>query len=87
MISLEKIDIEGNSIPFKKGEKIGWIEWNSNGTFKEIHEEPDIDRSLIIDPQYITFTWMTSVLTEVISKSESEIEFRTKNSHYLLKLK
>jgi hypothetical protein len=87
MINLEKIDIEGNSIPFKKGKKIGWIEWNSNGTFKEIHEEPDINRSLIIDPQYITYTWMTSVLTEVISKSESEIEFRTKNSHYLIKLK
>lgn len=87
MYNLEKIDIEGNSTHFKSGEKIGWIEWNSDKTFKNIYEDIDIGRSLIVNPQYINFTWITTAITEIISKSEFEIEFKTKNSHYLLKLK
>lgn len=80
-IILKKIDQE----PFvKSSEKFGWIEWNEDSTFKAIHDKPGIDRSLILDPHRMSYTWMTSVITEIISETENEIEFKTKNSHYRL---
>jgi hypothetical protein len=66
------------------GSKIGWIEWNDNGTGKNIHDEPAIGRSLILDPLHISYTWLTTTLTEIIEQKEGYIKFATKNSIYEL---
>lgn len=64
------------------GEKIFYVEWNEDDTFKKLHNEPAEGRSILVDPYMggLSFKWMTSVITEVISPTE----FKTVNSHYKL---
>ena len=61
------------------GTVIKFIEWNENGTFKSVHDEMAIGRSVVIDPsQYGQFRWMTTTITEILSESK----FKTLNSTY-----
>ena len=64
--------------------KIGWIEWNDNGTFKTKHDEPNVGRSLILDPHRLSYTWLTTVATEIIEQQEKYVKFKTLNSVYEL---
>ncbi len=66
------------------GHKAGWIEWNEDGTFKELHDEPAVGRSLILDPQRMSYTWMTTTVTEILEQKENYIKFATTNSLYEL---
>jgi hypothetical protein len=68
----------------KYGQKIGWIEWNENGTFKEKNDEPAIGRSLTLDPHGMNYTWLTTTITEIIEQREDYIKFNTENSVYEL---
>ena len=68
----------------KQSEKIFWIEFDKFGRFKEKHDEPDIDRSLLMSPFNDFFTWQTTIIVEIISKEEKYVHFRTKNSEYEL---
>jgi hypothetical protein len=63
--------------------KITWIEWSGNGTGKAMHEEPAIDRSLMLEPS-ISYKWMTTIITEVVEQREGYIKFKTLNSIYEL---
>ena len=45
---------------------------------KKIHMKPKVGYACIVDRNRISFTWMTTTITELIS----ETEFRTENSHY-----
>ena len=66
------------------GHKIGWIEWNEDGTFKERHDEAAVGRSLILDFRGISYTWMTTTVTEILEQKEKYIKFATTNSIYEL---
>ena len=66
------------------GHQAGWIEWNENGTFKKLHDEPAVGRSLILDPQRMSYTWMTTTVTEILEQKENYIKFATTNSIYEL---
>jgi hypothetical protein len=66
------------------GHKAGWIEWNEDGTFKELHDEPAVGRSLILDPQRMSYTWLTTTVTEILEQKENYIKFATTNSIYEL---
>lgn len=66
------------------GHKAGWIEWNEDGKFKELHDEPAVGRSLILDPQKMSYTWMTTTVTEILEQKENYIKFATTNSLYTL---
>jgi len=63
--------------------KIGWVEWNENGGFKEKYDEPTIGRSLILDPR-MSFTWLTTSITEIVEQRDNYIKFKTRNSNYVL---
>ena len=70
------------------GREMGWIEWGEDSRFKEKHDEPAIGRSCILDPHRISFTWLTTSITEIVQQKEDYIKFNTKNSVYeLWKLK
>lgn len=63
------------------GRNVKFIEWDENGRYDSIHENPAIGRSCIVDPgSYGTFKWMTSSITEILS----DTKFKTKNSTYYL---
>jgi hypothetical protein len=68
----------------KEGNRILWIDWDTDGTFHSSHNEPKLDRSLILDPHHMSYTWMTTVVTEIIEQRENYIKFRTSNSVYEL---
>jgi hypothetical protein len=65
------------------GTKVLWLEWNENGTFKKEHEQPTIGASVVVNPQYGTYTWLT---TPMLSYTEEDgvITFNTENSTYKL---
>jgi hypothetical protein len=64
--------------------KMGFIEWSSDGTGKQMYEDPAIDRSLMLEPS-ISYKWMTTTITEIVEQSEGYIKFKTLNSTYELK--
>ena len=69
----------------KVSEKILWIEFDKFGRFKESYDEPAINRSLLMSPFNFGFTWQTTVIDEIIEKTEDLVKFKTKNSIYILK--
>jgi hypothetical protein len=70
------------------GEEVAWIEWNTDKTYKSTFKEVLIGRSLIVDPQYLSYGWLTTTVTEIIEQKEDYIRFKTVNSEYeLFKLK
>jgi hypothetical protein len=68
----------------KKSEKIIWLEFNEDGTFKSKHDEPAIGRSLLMSPFNQFFTWQTTPITEIIENTADVIKFKTENSIYTL---
>ena len=68
----------------KYSQKIGWVEWDNNGLFKENHNEPAIGRSFILDPHRMSYTWLTTIITEIVEQREDYIKFNTENSVYEL---
>ena len=70
------------------GTVVEFIEWNDKGTLQQFHHEPQIGYSCIVDPQYFTYSWLTTSITEIISDTTKDgqrlIEFNTKNSKYKL---
>ena len=69
------------------GNKIQWIQWNTDKRFNSTHDKPELGRSLLLDPHPISYTWMTTVVTEIIEQREDYIKFRTSNSVYELFIK
>tara|TARA_R110000803_G_scaffold91386_1_gene158747 strand:+ start:209 stop:532 length:324 start_codon:yes stop_codon:yes gene_type:complete len=67
-----------------KSKSIKWLEFNSDGTFKEQFQEAAIGRSLIMSPFNEFFTWQTTKVTEIIEQREDYIKFKTQNSDYQL---
>ena len=65
----------------KYGNKIQWIEWNEDSTFKEVHDEIGVGRSLVVDFFMGNFTWMTTQVQSFTQNGET-ITFNTKNSTY-----
>jgi len=74
---------EGDGLTIK-GNKIGWVSWNENSTFKDISEDIEIGRSLLVDPHRLSYTWLTTIITEILDTKENYIKFRTSNSVYKL---
>ena len=66
------------------GREMGWIEWGEDSRFKEKYDEPAIGRSCILDPHRISFTWLTTSVTEIVEEREDYIKFNTRNSVYEL---
>jgi len=68
----------------KQSEKILWLEWNEDRRFKSKHDEPAIDRSLIMSPFNDFFTWQTTPITEILEQQKGYLKFKTENSIYEL---
>ena len=61
-----------------RASEIKFIEWNEDGRFRSIHDEPAIGRSIIADPQRMSYSWLTTTITEI----KSPTHLITKNSTY-----
>ena len=65
-------------------ERILWVAFNEDGTFKSKHTEPAVGRSLIMSPFNQFFTWQTTLITVLHEATEDYIKFDTGNSEYEL---
>ena len=57
---------------------IEFIEFDKNDRGKGVHMKPQVGFSCIVDGRKLVYTWLTSIITKVIS----DTEFHTNNSHY-----
>ena len=75
------------------GSQVKFIEWSGDelgSRSKKLHEEPQVGYSVIIDPQYLQYTWLTTPITEIESDvmvgNIRIIKLKTKNSTYKLSI-
>jgi len=68
----------------KQSKEVIWLEWNEDGTFKSKHDEPAVNRSLIMSPFNQFFTWQTTSITEIVEERDGYLKFKTQNSNYEL---
>ena len=68
-----------------QGDVARFIEWSDEGRFSKIHDEPAEGSSLILDPQYFSYTLMTTEITS-FAYEDNILKFSTKNSNYILEI-
>lgn len=68
----------------KQSEKVKWIEFDSDGRFKDQHNEIGLNRSLLMSPFNDFFTWQTTTVTEILEQNDEYVKFKTNNSVYTL---
>ena len=68
----------------KNGNVVFWVEWDENSRGKDKHEKIGIGYSLLLDPVYGNWTWLTTTVTEILEDQGTYIRFKTKNSEYEL---
>lgn len=67
-----------------KGQVVLFVEFDENGRAKALHEKPELGFALIVDKTPVSYKWMTSEITEVVSFLEKSMQFKTKNSEYVI---
>ena len=65
------------------GSVVKFVEWDEVGRVSNSYDEPAIGRSLILDPQYVAYTWLTTEITSFEYEGDV-LKFNTKNSKYIL---
>lgn len=68
----------------KTSADVKWLEFDENGKYKADHQDIAVGRSLIMSPFNHSFTWQTTLVTEIVEQREDYIKFRTENSDYEL---
>jgi hypothetical protein len=63
---------------------VKWLEFDENGRYKADFEDIAVGRSLLMSPFSPSFTWQTTLVTEIVEQREDYIKFRTENSNYEL---
>lgn len=61
-----------------RANEIKFVEWNEDGTFKSVHDEPAIGRSIIANPSRFTYSWLTTSILEI----KTPTHLITQNSTY-----
>lgn len=69
----------------KKSKAVKYIEWYKDNKSESYHEKPAVGYSLYMSPFNSYFTWKTTPITKILKQEEGLLEFKTHNSHYLLK--
>ena len=68
----------------KDGNVAFWVEWDENSRGKDKHEKIGVGYSLLLDPVFGNYTWLTTTVTEILEDTPACIRFKTKNSEYEL---
>ena len=63
---------------------VKWLEFDEDGRYKADFEDIAVGRSLLMSPFGPSFTWQTTLVTEIVEQREDYIKFRTENSNYEL---
>jgi hypothetical protein len=63
---------------------VKWLEFDEDGRYKADFEDIAVNRSLLMSPFGPSFTWQTTLVTEIVEQREDYIKFNTENSTYEL---
>lgn len=69
----------------KRDNSIVFVLWNEDGTYKQTSQTPCVGASLMLGAR-LSYTWLTTTITNIISESEDRIVFTTRNSTYVLEI-
>jgi len=76
--------VRGRDDLTKTSRAVKWLEFDENGKYKADHEDIAVGRSLLMSPFGPSFTWQTTLVTEIVEQREDYIKFNTENSSYEL---
>jgi hypothetical protein len=76
--------IRGRDQLTKTSRAVKWLAFDENGKYKEDFENIAVGRSLLMSPFGPSFTWQTTLVTEIVEQREDYIKFKTENSDYEL---
>jgi hypothetical protein len=68
----------------KTSRDVKWLEFDEDGRYKADFKDIAVGRSLLMSPFGPSFTWQTTLVTEIIEQKEDYIKFNTENSSYEL---
>ena len=68
----------------KTSRDVKWLEFDENGRYRADFKDIAVGRSLLMSPFGPSFTWQTTLVTEIVEKRHRYIKFRTENSNYEL---
>ena len=68
----------------KKSSDIKWIKYDEVGRYKKTCIDIEIGSSLLMSPFSEEYTWLTTLVTEIIENNNNFIIFKTYNSLYKL---
>ena len=68
----------------KTSRGIKWLEFDEEGRYKADYPEVAVGRSLLMSPFGPSFTWQTTLVTEIVEQKEDYLKFNTENSSYEL---
>jgi len=63
---------------------VKWLEFDENGRYKADFPQIAVGRSLLMSPFGPSFTWQTTLVTEIVEKRHKYVKFKTENSNYEL---
>jgi hypothetical protein len=76
--------VRGRDQLTKTSRGVKWLEFGEDGRYKADHEDIAVGRSLLMSPFGPSFTWQTTLVTEIVEQREDYIKFNTENSTYEL---
>ena len=76
--------VRGRDQLTKTSVAVKWLEFGEDGRYKADFEDIAVGRSLLMSPFGPSFTWQTTLVTEIVEQREDYIKFRTENSDYEL---
>jgi hypothetical protein len=68
----------------KTSRDVKWLEFDEDGRYKADFPRIAVGRSLLMSPFGPSFTWQTTLVTEIIEQRHKYIKFNTENSTYEL---
>jgi len=63
---------------------VKWLEFDKDGRYKADFPQVAVGRSLLMSPFGPSFTWQTTLVTEIVEQREDYLKFNTENSVYEL---
>ena len=68
----------------KTSVNVKWLEFDKDGRYKADFPQVAVGRSLLMSPFGPSFTWQTTIVTEIVEQREDYLKFNTENSVYEL---
>jgi hypothetical protein len=68
----------------KTSRDVKWLEFGEDGRYKADFSQIAVGRSLLMSPFGPSFTWQTTLVTEIVEQRDDYIKFNTENSSYEL---